>query len=112
MTYATEKPTATTVKTIAPRKTTQSEWPFRVQSYQFKDLEAARKFSRDLADSPKSGHRHLVQMSHRHLEMEIRNDGTLIVVPLLLDVTTDSPDEAEAKYVNPNGDTTRLEKPK
>lgn len=109
MSYVKEKPTGPR-KELIKRTTSQSEWPFRVQSYQFKTLEAARKFSHDLAAIPKTGHRHHVGMFHRHLEMAIHNDGESVIVPVLLDVTTDSPEEAEAKYADPTADTTRLTK--
>ncbi len=110
-TYATDKPKPTR-KEITKRTIAQSEYPFRVFDgrYQFKELEAARKFSMDLAATPKSGHRHKVEMMHRHLEMQIKGDGDPIVQALLLDVTTDSPDEAEAKYVDTSAPTTRLER--
>jgi hypothetical protein len=110
-TYAKEK-TAATRKELVKRIASQSEWPFRVQSYQFKTLEDARKFSRDLAASPKACHRHHVGMFHRHLETAIHGDGYPIIVPILLDVTTDSPEEAEAKYADPTADTAKIEKNK
>lgn len=89
----------TTIKTTVPRSI-QSEFPFRVSSYQFKDLDAARKFSAELAAIPNSGHRHKVGMFHRRIEMSIQEYGkSLVLAPILLDVTTDSPDEAEAKHV-------------
>jgi len=103
-----KEPVKPTRKELVKRMTSQSEWPFRVQSYQFKTLEDARKFSRDLAASPKAGHRHHVGMFHRHLETAIHGDGDPIIVPILLDVTTDSPEEAEGKYVDPTAGTERL----
>ena len=94
-----EAPTQPTTKTVVPRSV-QSEFPFRVSSYQFKELEGARKFSADLAATPNSGHRHKVGMFHRRIEMSIQEAGKpLVNAPILLDVTTDSPDEAESKYV-------------
>lgn len=109
MTFAKET-TKPPRKELVKRTTSQSEYPFRVSSYQFKTLEDARKFSLDLAATPRSGHRHHVGMFHRHLETAIHGDGDPIIVPILLDVTTDSPEEAEAKYADPSADTTRITK--
>ena len=75
----------------------QSVYPYRVHSYQFKDLEAARKFSADLAAIPKSG-RYRVMMAHRGAVSVTVTDGDGVAVPIFLDVTDDAPDVAEAKW--------------
>ncbi len=108
-TYAADRPKPVR-KEVTKRTIAQSEYPFRVFDgrYQFKELDAARKFSTDLAATPKSGHRHKVEMMHRHLEVQIKGDGDPIVQAILLDVTNDGPEEAEDKYVNPQAITTRL----
>ena len=80
------------------KRTGKSEYPYRVQSYQFKELDAEREFSKTLAGIKNSGHRHLVQAMHRRLEITTHGAGGCVVVPILLDVTTDSLDEAEAQY--------------
>jgi len=63
--------------------TKTAAYPYRVYSYQFKELEDARKFNADL----ESG-RYRVMMAHTG------SDG----VAILLDVTDDAPDVAEAKW--------------
>ncbi len=98
MTYADIAPTIT--KSITPR-VTQSEYPFRVQCYQFMGLEDARKFSSDLAAIPRSNHRHHVGMFHRKLTITKTVGGVNHVDNILLDVTEDSPEEAEAKWTAP-----------
>ena len=57
---------------------TKSEYPYCVQSYQFKALEDARRFSKELAAIPRSNHWH---SAHRHL-----------------DVTAIEPEQAEKEY--------------
>ena len=71
----------------------QSVYPYRVYSYQFKELEDARKFNADL----ESG-RYRVMMAHRGAVSVTVTDGDGIAVPILLDVTDDAPDVAEAKW--------------
>jgi len=66
--------------------------PYRVYSYQFKELEDARKFNADL----ESG-RYRVMMAHRGAVSNV-TDGDGIAVPIFLDVTDDAPDVAEAKW--------------
>ena len=67
--------------------TKTAAYPYRVYSYQFKELEDARKFNAGLSAIPKSG-RYRVMMAHTG------SDG----VAILLDVTDDAPDVAEAKW--------------
>ena len=75
----------------------QSVYPYRVCGYQFKELEAARKFNADLSAIPKSG-RYRVMMAHRGVENVTVSDGHEVIVAILLDVTDDAPDVAEAKW--------------
>ncbi len=99
-THATIKPSVA-VEKIA--RTASSEYPFRVHSYQFKTLDDARRFSRELLAIPKSCRDAKVEMFHRSVEIRrtVTDDKGKVastVSTVLLDVTTDSPEEAEAKW--------------
>jgi hypothetical protein len=78
---------------------TVSEFPYRVQSYQFKALDDARRFSGELAAIPRSSHKHSVKMAHRSL-MQISTQGETVTLRehILLDVTTTEPEMAEKEY--------------
>ena len=71
---STEPPIAKAVCEVA----TKSDYPYCVQSYQFKALEDARRFSKELTVIPRSNHWH---SAYRHL-----------------DVTTTEPGQAEKEY--------------
>ncbi len=92
---STEPPTIKTVSEVA----TRSEFPYCVQSYQFKALDDARRFSKELAAIPRSNHRHSVKMAHRRLMM-VSTQGEKVILRqhILLDVTTTEPEHAEKEY--------------
>lgn len=91
----TEPPTIKTVSEVA----TKSEYPYCVQSYQFKNLEDARIFSKELAAIPRSNHQHSVKMAHRRL-MTVSTQGKKVTLRqhILLDVTATEPEQAEKEY--------------
>lgn len=100
MSYAETKPTVTIDKI---QRTTVSAYPFRVFSYQFKDLEDARRFAKDCLAIPCTCREAKVEMFHRSVEIirSVKDEKGRVestVQSVLLDVTTDSPDEAEAKW--------------
>jgi hypothetical protein len=99
------KPEVAVVKETVPR-TTQSPYPFRVFSYQFKELEDARKFAKDLLATPRTCREAKVEMFHRSVEVrrtvtDEKGKSESVTQTVLLDVTADSPEEAEAKWVGP-----------
>ena len=93
---STEPPIVKAVCEVA----TKSEYPYCVQSYQFKALDGARRFSKELAAIPRSNHRHSVKMAHRRL-MIVSTQGRKVTLRqhILLDVTTTEPEQAEKEYV-------------
>lgn len=101
MTYVATKPSVTVEKVA--RKTV-SEYPFRVFSYQFKELESARQFAKALAAVPRTVSGPVkVEMFHRSVELvrtvtDDKGKSESVTQTVLLDVTTDSPEQAEAKW--------------
>lgn len=80
------------------------EFPYNAASYQFKHLEDARTFSRELAAIPRSGHKHLVMMACRNVQGVSSQDGkVLLITPIMVDVTSQDPVKAESEKLQRMG---------
>lgn len=95
--------TATAPTREAIQRKTVSEYPFRVFSYQFKHLNDARAFAKQLVAIPRTCHEAKVEMYHRRVEVrrtstDDKGAPTSVIQPVVLDVTTRSPEEAEAAW--------------
>lgn len=101
MSYVTTKPTVA-VEKIA--RNGVSEFPFRVFSYQFKDLGDARRFAKSCEEIPRTVSGPVpVQMFHRSIELrrtvtDDKGKSEASVQSVVLDVTTKSPEQAEAEW--------------